>query len=425
MSIVYLGLGSNLGDRHAHLRRTLAELNRLGLAVRRWSSVVESPAWLPVPAPDDWNRPFLNLVLEIETDLDPVDCQARCKAVEQALQAPPVSRWAPREIDIDLLLWGDPPIILPDLDLPRPELVRLNFLLTPLLTLNPYLRLPGDSRTLFEHSLYTVPIPLWMGIINLTPDSFSDGGEFTDWNRLEPHLDAMLDAGVQILDLGAESTRPGANPLAPEQEWARLAPVLERVQDKLGKDPLRPRLSIDTYHPEVAAKALARGVEIINDVSGLGHPAMLELASSGGDWIAMHQLGLPADKNLVLPADTDPGDALESWLDRQLILWDRAGIDHRRLIIDPGIGFGKTASQSLALLRQVDRLRRRGLRVLIGHSRKSYLRGFARDSREERDHATLGASLALCGQGVDVLRIHNVPLHAAAYRGWAHVRGYQ
>lgn len=424
MTTVYLGLGSNLGDRRAWLRRAILALSGDGLKPRRLSPVVESPAWLPERAPDDWNRPFLNVVLEIETDLDPSSCKARCKAIERALQAPPVSRWAPREIDIDLLVWGDEVVDLPELRLPRPELPRLGFLLTPLLHLCPDRILPGDHRTLFEHSRDTLPIPLWMGIVNLTPDSFSDGGEFDDWDRLEPHLDAMRDAGTQILDLGAESTRPGATPLSAEQEWARLEPVLGRIVDRLGDDPLRPRISVDTYHPEVAARALAMGADIINDVGGLSDPAMRELAAAGGDWVAMHQLGLPTRKDVVLAAEVDPCAAVGHWLDDQLPRWQQAGIDTRRLLIDPGIGFGKTASQSLELLRGVRRLRDHGLRLLVGHSRKSWLRGFSGAEREARDLATLGASLALCQQGVDVLRVHNVPLHAEAYRGWAHVRGH-
>jgi 2-amino-4-hydroxy-6-hydroxymethyldihydropteridine diphosphokinase / dihydropteroate synthase len=429
MTTVYLGLGSNLGDRRGWLRRAIAALRDDGLKPRRLSPVVESPAWLPERAPDEWNRPFLNVVLEIGTDLDPLSCKVRCKAIERSLQAPPTSRWAasrwaPREIDIDLLVWGDDIVDLPELRLPRPELPRLGFLLTPLLHLRPDLVLPGDTRTLFEHSRTTPPIPLWMGIFNLTPDSFSDGGEFTEWNRLEPHLGAMLDAGVHILDLGAESTRPGATPLTAEQEWFRLEPVLKRIIDRLGDDPLRPEVSVDTYHPTVAARALAAGATIINDVGGLSDPAMRELASDGGTWVAMHQLGLPADQKVVLPQEADPCTAVEHWLEDQLPRWQRLGIGTDRLLIDPGIGFGKTASQSLALMRGARRLRDHGLRLLIGHSRKSWLRGISGSSREERDQATLGASLALCQQGIDVLRVHNVPLHAAAYRGWAHVRGH-
>lgn len=427
MTTIYLGLGSNLGDRRANLRRAIAGIQRSGAQVRRLSPVVESPAWLPQLAPEDWNRPFLNVTLEatFEGTLD--DCLKATKALQRNLQPPPVSRWAPREIDIDLLLWGDAVINTPELTLPRPELTQLNFLLTPLLHLNPGLRIPGhDQHTVLELTRQTPPIPLWMAIINLTPDSFSDGGELNDWQRLEPHLNELLRVGTHIIDLGAESTRPGAQPLTAAREWARLAPALTLIRERLRDDPLRPQLSVDTYHPEVAEQALAAGVDMINDVGGLSDPAMLAIArDSTATWIAMHQLGLPADRQHVLAADADPLAVIEQWLLERLEHWVDNGIAAERIVLDPGIGFGKTGAQSLALLRRAAHLRHHGLRLLIGHSRKSYLRSFAWGDRAERDHATVGASLALCQQGVDILRVHNVGLHAAAYRGWAHVRGYQ
>jgi dihydropteroate synthase len=130
-----------------------------------------------------------------------------------------------------------------------------------------------------------------MGIINITPDSFSDGGCFTNWQSVAPHIDTMIDAGVHFVDLGAESTRPGAQPLSAAGEWQRLEPVLEPLLEYLAGDPLRPRLSVDTYHPETARRALDLGVDMINDVSGLTDPEMLELARNNqADWVAMHSL---------------------------------------------------------------------------------------------------------------------------------------
>jgi dihydropteroate synthase len=135
----------------------------------------------------------------------------------------------------------------------------------------------------------------------------------------------------------------------------------------------------------------------------------------------MHNLGVPADKTRVLPADQDPTDAVERWLDERLVEWARAGLDLGRIVFDPGVGFGKNALQSLRLLRNVQRFHRYGLRLLVGHSRKSFMHHVTTASREERDLFTVGASLGLCAQGVDILRVHNVAAHAAAYRGWSHV----
>ena len=184
---------------------------------------------------------------------------------------------------------------------------------------------------------------------------------------------------------------------------------------------LRPRFSIDTYHAATARRALAFGADIINDVGGLTDPAMLELAAAGGaDWVAMHNLGVPADKTRTLPANEDPTAAVERWLDERMTEWQRAGLDFDRIVFDPGIGFGKNALQSLRLLRNVQRFYRFGLRVLVGHSRKSFMQHVATATRADRDLFTIGASLQLCAAGVDILRVHDVAAHTAAYRGWAH-----
>lgn len=419
----YLGLGSNIGDRRESLRRGIAALENDGVAVRRVSPVVESPALLPPDAPPDWNLPFLNIVLDAQTHDEPDALRRKIKLIEQSLGRGQDNRWAPRPLDIDILLWGDAHIESETLTIPHRDVHRRSFVLTPLMALAPRLRLPGrPEKTVLEwsHSLRS-HIPLWMGIVNLTPDSFSDGGLFTGWTDAEAHIDEMLAAGVNIIDLGAESTRPGAEPIAAAEEWRRLEPVLARLLEKIGDDRLRPRVSVDTYHPETARIALELGVDIINDVSGLTNPAMIELArSSDADWVAMHSLSLPVDKNETLAAGESAYAAVEAWLLERLETWDKTGIDVARVIFDPGIGFGKDALQSLELLRSAGRFREHGLRVLVGHSRKSFFGNLAGASAEDRDFATVGASLALCEQGIDILRVHNVPLHVEAYRGWSH-----
>ncbi|HET7607706.1 MAG TPA: dihydropteroate synthase, partial [Gammaproteobacteria bacterium] len=265
-------------------------------------------------------------------------------------------------------------------------------------------------------------LPLWMGIVNLTPDSFSDGGELVDDAAVEARVAKLVGDGAEIIDLGAESTRPGAAPLTVDEEWARLEPALGRLVDRYSHSLLRPRLSVDTYHDETARRALALGADIVNDVSGLTTPAMIGLAAtSGAEFVAMHNLGVPADKARTLPANEDPTAAVERWLEERLREWERAGIDASRIVFDPGVGFGKNALQSLRVLRNVERLHRFGLRLLVGHSRKSFMHHVATTDRLDRDLFTVGASLRLAAAGVDILRVHNVAAHAGAYRGWAHV----
>jgi dihydropteroate synthase len=159
---------------------------------------------------------------------------------------------------------------------------------------------------------------------------------------------------------------------------------------------------------------------MVNDVGGLSSEEMIELAGeSGVDFVAMHQLSLPVDPKITLAQDADPYAALEQWLLARLERWEKAGLDLNRIIFDPGIGFGKTVQQNRELLSRAGEFRRHGLRVLIGHSRKSFLGDVVGDEMTARDLATAGLSLNLCQQGVDILRVHNVPINIGIYRGWA------
>ena len=423
---VYLGLGSNLGDRRDHLARAIDALEVRGIGIDRVSPVVESPALLPDSAPSDWNRPFLNLVLECSVGCSPEQLRLWIDDIQSAFGRVNTSHWSPRPIDIDILLWGRECVATERLTIPHRDLTQRSFVLAPLAAIAPRLTVPGgDGRTMLEHSIALGHhIPLWMGIVNVTPDSFSDGGRFADWRQVEPHVEAMIEAGVHIIDVGGESTRPGATEVDPELEWSRVAPVIERLVERLAGGRPRPLLSLDTRHAEVAAKGLELGVDIINDVSGLTSPDMIALARDADcDWVAMHHVTIPADPQTTLPADEDPFDALEAWLLERMDAWDASGLNLKRIIFDPGIGFGKNRLQSLRLLRRAGEFRRHGLRVLVGHSRKSFMKSFTGEDEVARDLATIGASLHLCAQGVDIIRVHDVPGHVAAYRGWSHLVG--
>lgn len=423
---IYLGLGSNLSDRRGNLERAIGMLRERGLREVRVSPVVESPALLPPLAPPAWNRPFLNLVVEGEVDVSPTEWLRTTKSIQDTIGRGDASRWAPRLIDIDILLWGDEAHHEEGLRIPHPELGSRAFVISPLVHLRPELRFPGpDRRTVLERSgSLPVHIPLWMGILNVTPDSFSDGGEHTTWPSIEPFVRDMVDGGAHIIDVGAESTRPGAQTVPAVEEWERLRPVLERLRAWRGDNVLGPLLSVDTRHHEVAERAMAMGVDIINDVSGLTSPEMRSLArDSDCTWVAMHNLSVPADRSVTLPEDEDPSAAVEAWLLRQVDEWEKAGLDRQRIIFDPGIGFGKTSLQSLEILRRVERFRAHGLRVLVGHSRKSFMNDFVTHPPGERDVETIGASLMLCQKRVDVLRVHDVPRHVRAYQAWAHLEG--
>ncbi len=249
--------------------------------------------------------------------------------------------------------------------------------------------------------------PKLMGVLNLTPDSFSDGGAFAHVDRAMAQFNQLLTDGADIIDIGAESTRPGATSLTHEQEWARLEPVLTQL-------PATARISIDTYHPQTVVKALGLGVAMINDVGGLRDAEMRAvLSDSDCDIVVMHALTIPADKAVLWPKDTDVVAEIMTWKRKIADLAVTSGIDPQRLIFDPGIGFGKTAEQSLALLLHAAEIVGQSGRWLYGHSRKSFLTLFSDAPASERDALTLAFSVQLASAGADYLRVHAVREHRA------------
>lgn len=245
-----------------------------------------------------------------------------------------------------------------------------------------------------------------VGILNITPDSFSDGGKFAAAEAAATQYAALVAAGAEIVDIGAESTRPGATPLGADEEWARLRPVLDAITPSIP-------ISIDTRHATVVARALAAGAAIINDVSGLSDPAMRTvLAQSHCPVIVMHSLSIPADPAIVWGEDIDPISEILRWKTTITAQAAADGIAPARLIYDPGLGFGKTAAQSWALVEGATELVTSGGQWLYGHSRKSFLKLVTDAPPEDRDAATFLISRQLTGAGVQYLRVHNVALHA-------------
>lgn len=241
-----------------------------------------------------------------------------------------------------------------------------------------------------------------VAIVNVTPDSFSDGGVAFAPEDAARAIEKFIADGADIIDIGAESTRPGATPLTAAQEWERLSPVLEllpRFADKV-------QFSIDTRHAETAKKSLAKGADWINDVSGFCDLSMVAaVKDSECELVVMHSLSVPADKNKVLPASSDPVQEVLAFARKRLDALQGAGIARSRLIFDPGIGFGKTAEQSKELLQRIAEFKTLGVKLFVGHSRKSFL------GVGDRDEATLAISRHLIAQGIDYLRVHDVARH--------------
>lgn len=248
-------------------------------------------------------------------------------------------------------------------------------------------------------------LPILMGILNVTPDSFSDGGQFCTIDQAVARGKAMEAEGASILDIGGESTRPGAEPVGVDEELRRTIPVIRRLAKEVGIP-----ISIDTTKSEVARQALDAGAEIVNDISGLTFdPHMLEICRQHDAGICvMHIQGTPQTMQLN-PVYSNVVAEVTEFLQQQVDRCLMAGILPERMCIDPGIGFGKTAEHNLELLRSVSSLQKHLQRpVLIGHSRKRFLAKVLGRPVEERLAGTIGLSIGLAAAGCDILRIHDV-----------------
>lgn len=246
--------------------------------------------------------------------------------------------------------------------------------------------------------------PLLMGIVNVTPDSFSDGGKFANTNAaLEQGL-RLAEQGADILDIGGESTRPYSSPVALDEELRRVLPVIEGLAARVTVP-----LSVDTSKAEVARRAVHAGAEIINDVSGLeGDAGMVAAAVETQCGVCvMHMLGTPQTMQDD-PRYDDVVNDVFSYLRRRRDELTACGIAAERIALDPGIGFGKTHQHNLALLEQVRRFHELACPLLVGPSRKGFIGKVIGDKEADRTAGTIGVTLALAVQGVQIVRVHDV-----------------
>jgi dihydropteroate synthase len=248
-----------------------------------------------------------------------------------------------------------------------------------------------------------IPEPIVMGVVNVTPDSFSDGGEWLDPDAAVAHGRDLVAQGAAILDIGGESTRPGAEPVTATEELRRVVPVLE------GLAGAGARLSIDTSKAAVAAAALDAGATFVNDVTALrGDPAMAALvAERGCDVCLMHMLGEPRTMQRD-PRYADVVDDVKAFLAQRLELAVAAGIAEEHVWLDPGIGFGKTVDHNLELLARLDEIVALGRPVVVGTSRKSFLGVITGRAAGERVPATIATNVLALARGARVFRVHDV-----------------
>ena len=250
-----------------------------------------------------------------------------------------------------------------------------------------------------------------MGVLNVTPDSFADGGRYFDAEAALRHGVEMVDQGADLLDVGGESTRPGSDPVSGEEEWRRIGPVIRGLAGKVDVP-----LSVDTMKPDVAAQAIEAGASIVNDVSGLQDPAMVRLvAERRVGVVAMHMLGNPKTMQ-EHPVYTHVVKEVRSFLASRARALKAAGVAADAIAIDPGVGFGKTLKHNLDLLRDLDRLVSLGHPVVVGVSRKSFIERLAGGGTGDRLPGSLAAASFAVANGAHVVRVHDVSETVRAMR---------
>jgi dihydropteroate synthase len=259
--------------------------------------------------------------------------------------------------------------------------------------------------------------PLIMGVVNLTPDSFSDGGRFQTVEQAVAHARALAEEGADILDLGGESTRPGAAPVALDDERRRVLPVLEKLSG--GDVPV----SVDTRRPELMREAIAAGASMVNDITALKAPGAVEaVAKSDAAVCLMHMQGEPQSMQND-PRYADVVSDVFDFLAGRIEAISAAGIGRNRIVVDPGFGFGKTFEHNLDLLRGLDRFRGLGVALLAGISRKSMLGKITGREVGERVFASIAAAMIAAQKGAHIVRVHDVAATRDALAVWNAVNG--
>jgi dihydropteroate synthase len=265
--------------------------------------------------------------------------------------------------------------------------------------------MPGEA--IWRCGPHVVPLgrrTLVMGIVNVTPDSFSDGGSYANVDDAVKHAIQMVADGAELVDVGGESTRPGSDVVAPEEEIHRVVPVIRRIVDELPDVPV----SIDTRKPAVARAALEGGASIVNDVSAGADPAMFGVVGeAGAGMVLMHMKGEPKTMQDD-PSYYDVVAEVRGFLGDRVEAAVGAGIDLERLCIDPGIGFGKTLEHNLAILHDIRAFHHLGVPMLVGPSRKRFIGALTDTDVDDRIEGTAGVVAWCAAEGVDIVRVHDV-----------------
>ncbi|GHT97176.1 folate synthesis bifunctional protein [Alphaproteobacteria bacterium] len=386
--MIFLSLGSNLGNRLKNIMEAIDELSAF-FDCKVTSHLIETEAILPENAPSDWNVPYLNAVLVGDSHCSPFELLSKIKNIEKKMGRDiDISDWSPRVIDIDIISYYNQSINSDRVVLPHKEIEHREFLQYLLREVGYPLPSNMLGNTSYKPLNHFVLDPKIVGIVNVTPDSFSDGGQYMDADKAEAQVRKIYAEGAHIIELGPQTTKPGYVEIPPSEEIDRLSGVLERCTDINC-------IGVDTYFDDVARFAIEKhNVRWINDQNAALNQDTIKLI---------------ANNNVKLVTMLHGMDM--SWFSERIKVLTHLGMQLKNIIIDPGIGFGKTKYQNIEMIQNCRRIKEMGCEVLLGHSRKSFMEVFSNFPPSQRDVETLAISSFADDAEVEYIRIHNVQDH--------------
>jgi dihydropteroate synthase len=410
--MIFIALGANLpsqfGSPRSTLRRAIQEIDKCGIHV-----LYQSPIYLTAPVPISDQPWYHNAVIGVATDKSPTQLIETLQEIEQNFGRVRAERNAPRIIDLDIVAYHNLIINENNLQIPHPRAHERAFVLYPLRDIAPNWVHPKSQKSISqliaelpkEQEIQKENLPLIMGVVNVTPDSFSDGGKFDTTNKAIAQGLKLIDEGADILDIGGESTRPNSKTVTIDEELRRVIPVIEGLRNKGAL------ISIDTRNAVTMREALKAGAGLVNDVTALtfDKDALSVVANSDCRVCLMHMQGSPQTMQLN-PTYHDVVKDIYDYLEDRIRVCVQAGIAKERLMIDVGIGFGKTLDHNIALFKNLSRFHDLDVDVLLGSSRKSFIEKIC--ERPIPAHDRLAGSLAGIASAIDakvqIVRVHDV-----------------